>query len=123
MWLETAYLVQTSKTLNHISARCESSYTAHRILIIMRRVKVVLEHGSVAEELPPLQKGLRKAVSMDYYTLDPVQEESVDRMRAIGLLKVGMDGSISPTKMGKGIMDGTIGTSKAVPPFVAGLVR
>ena len=31
---------------------------------------------------------------MDYYTLDPVQEESVDRMRAIGLLKVGMDGSI-----------------------------
>lgn len=70
-----------------------------------------------------MQNGLRKAVSMDYYSLDPVQEESVDRMRAIGLLKVGMDGSISPTKMGKGIMDGTIGTSKAVPPFVAGLVR
>lgn len=77
----------------------------------------------VSEDLTPLQKGLKKAVSLNYYSLDPIEVESVDRMRAIGLLKVSMDGTISPTKMGKGMMDGSIKTNNEIPPFVAGLVR
>lgn len=60
---------------------------------------------------------------MNYYNLGSIEERSVDRMRAIGLLKVGIDGTISPTKMGKGMMDGSIKTNNEIPPFVAGLVR
>lgn len=88
----------------------------------MRSAKTVFRHDPVAGDLTPLQIGLRKATSLNYYELEPVQEESVDRMRSIGLLKVNIDGSITPTKMGKGIMDGTIETNRTVPPFVAGLV-
>ena len=72
--------------------------------------------------LTPLQKGLKTAVSLNYYKLNPIQEESVDRMDAIGLLDIEIDGTIYPTKMGKGIIDGTIETNETVPPFVAGLI-
>lgn len=72
--------------------------------------------------LTPLQKGLMKAVSLNYYKLDPVQEESVDRMRDIGLLRVEINGTILPTETGKGIIDGSIKTNDTVLPFVAGLI-
>lgn len=94
----------------------------HNIVAIMGFVKV-FGREPVSEDLTPLQKGLKKAVSLNYYRLDPIEERSVDRMRAIGLLKVGIDGTISPTKMGKGIIDGTIKTNNKIPPFVAELVR
>ena len=94
----------------------------HNIVAIMGFVKV-FGREPVSEDLTPLQKGLKKAVSLNYYNLGPIEERSVDRMRAIGLLKVSIDGTISPTKMGKGMMDGTIKTNNEIPPFVAGLVR
>ncbi len=94
----------------------------HNIVAIMGFVKV-FGRKPVSEDLTPLQKGLKKAVSLNYYNLGPIEERSVDRMRAIGLLKVGIDGTISPTGMGKGMMDGTIKTNNEIPPFVAGLVR
>ena len=93
----------------------------HIIVAIMGFLKV-FGRKPVSEDLTPLQKGLKKAVSLNYYSLDPIEERSVDRMRAIGLLKVGIDGTISPTKMGKGMMDGSIKTNNKIPPFVAGLV-
>ena len=43
-------------------------------------------------------------------------------MRNNGLLKVSIDGTITPTEMGKRKIDGTIETNETVPPFVAGLV-
>lgn len=94
----------------------------HNIIAIMGIVKV-FGREPVSEDLTPLQKGLKKAVSLNYYNLGSIEERSVDRMRAIGLLKVGIDGTISPTKMGKGMMDGSIKTNNEIPPFVAGLVR
>ena len=94
----------------------------HNIVAIMGFVKV-FGREPVSEDLTPLQKGLKKAVSLNYYNLGPIEERSVDRMRAIGLLKVGIDGTISPTGMGKGMMDGSIKTNNEIPPFVAGLVR
>lgn len=71
--------------------------------------------------LTPLQQGLKKAVSLNYYKLTPIQEESVDRMDAIGLLDIEIDGSIIPTRMGFGMISGTIETNELVPPFIAGL--
>ncbi len=94
----------------------------HNIVAIMGFVKV-FGREPVSEDLTPLQKGLKKAVSLNYYNLGPIEERSVDRMRAIGLLKVSIDGTISPTGMGKGMMDGSIKTNNEIPPFVAGLVR
>ncbi len=71
--------------------------------------------------LTPLQQGLKKAVSLNYFSIDSVQENSIDRMRNIGLLKIEWDGTIYPTRRGKGIIDGTIETNETVPPFIAGL--
>lgn len=88
----------------------------------MGTVRVFFKKKTASEDLTPLQKGLKKAVSLNYYSLSPIEEKSIDRMMAIGLLKVSIDGSISPTKMGKGIMDGTVETNNTVPPFVAGLI-
>lgn len=59
----------------------------HNIVAIMGFVKV-FGREPVSEDLTPLQKGLKKAVSLNYYNLGPIEERSVDRMRAIGLLKV-----------------------------------
>lgn len=75
-----------------------------------------------AVHLTPLQRGLTRAASLNYFDLDPTQERSVDRLRNIGLLRIHMDGSIIPTKMGKDIIDGTIVTNENVPSFVAGLI-
>ena len=69
----------------------------HNIVAIMGFVKV-FGREPVSEDLTPLQKGLKKAVSLNYYNLGPIEERSVDRMRAIGLLKVSIDGTISPTE-------------------------
>ena len=76
----------------------------------------------VEVHLTPLQRGLKTAASLSYFDLNPIQEKSVDRMRNIGLLRLHMDGSIVPTKMGKDIIDGTIETNENVPPFIAGLI-
>ena len=72
--------------------------------------------------LTPFQQGLKKAVSLNYFSIDSVQENSIDRMRNIGLLKIEWDGTIYPTERGKRIIDGTIETNETVPPFVAGLI-
>ena len=72
--------------------------------------------------LTPLQQGLKKAVSLNYFSIDSVQENSIDRMKNIGLLKIEWDGTIYPTERGKRIIDGTIETNETVPPFVAGLI-
>lgn len=88
----------------------------------MRNIKTIFGRDLAAEEPTPLQKGLKKATSLNYYDLEPLQEESVDRMRNIGLLWVDLDGTIIPTKMGKEIIDGTVKTRNGTPPFLAGLV-
>ncbi len=71
--------------------------------------------------LTPLQQGLKTAVSLNYYKLTPIQEDSIDRMDAIGLLDIEIDGSIIPTKMGFGMISGAIETNEFAPPFIAGL--
>ena len=89
----------------------------------MGRPWTFLRRDPPAEDLTPLQRGLMRAVSLNYFEIGTVETESIDRMWNIGLVRVEIDGSIVPTKMGEGIIDGTIRTRDGTPPFLAGLVR
>ena len=89
----------------------------------MGRLRTFFRRDPPEEDLTPLQRGLMKAVSLNYFEIGPAETESIDRMWSIGLVSVELDGSIVLTKMGKGIIDGTIRTRDGTPPFLAGLVR
>lgn len=89
----------------------------------MGRLRTPFRRDPPVEDLTPLQRGLRKAVSLNYFEIGPVETRSIDRMWNIGLVRVELDGSIVPTEMEKGIIEGTIRTRDGTPPFLAGLVR
>ena len=71
-------------------------------------------------EPTPLQIAVRAFDGGNYLELTDEEVAIVDVMRDLWYVTVDMDGNISATERGRGIMDGTVKTNHDVPRFLRG---
>ncbi len=78
-----------------------------------RRVK----EKAVEPELMPAQIILSEFDGKYYYNLTELEARIFETMRVFEFLSIAVDGRISPTERGRGIIDGSIKTNANVPDY------
>lgn len=66
----------------------------------------------------PLQIAVKEFDGRNYLKLNDEEVEIVDTMKDLWYVRIDMDGHISVTERGQGILDGTVKTNYDVPRFL-----